>query len=184
MRKKQKTGFLPNLFRGLFFGQNKMDLPVIEEEPVRSPMRMIFVQFRDNKVAMTGLVVFVLIFLACFILPIFYPLDPSYQDVTQQNLPPGFSQQKVPKALRQNAKQIDAGAAFSIGIDQSGAVYLWGILDDKLKAVPEDLKPVSQVSAGLSHVLVLQEDGTVRTWGNNRFSLDQIPTSVQERRDI
>ena len=164
MRKKRNTGFFRNLFRGLFFGQNTMDPPVIEEEPVRSPMRMILIQYRDNKVAMTGLVVFVLIFLACFILPILYPLDPSYQDVTQQNLPPGFSQQKVPRALRQNAKQIDAGAAFSIGIDQNGTVYLWGILDDKLKA--------------------LQEDGTLRTWGNNRFSLDQVPESVQGRSDI
>ncbi|MFQ9800479.1 MAG: hypothetical protein ACLR23_17960 [Clostridia bacterium] len=104
-------------------------------------MRMILIQYRDNKVAMTGLVVFVLIFLACFILPILYPLDPSYQDVTQQNLPPGFSQQKVPRALRQNAKQIDAGAAFSIGIDQMEP-YTCGHTDDKLKAVPEDLKPV------------------------------------------
>ncbi|MFQ9800480.1 MAG: hypothetical protein ACLR23_17965 [Clostridia bacterium] len=32
--------------------------------------------------------------------------------------------------------------------------------------------------------MALQEDGTLRTWGNNRFSLDQVPESVQGRSDI
>lgn len=106
----------------------------MEEEKVQTPMRTIFRNFISNKLAVVGIFIFLFIFLSCFILPIFMPLDKTFQDPTQQNIPPGFSIMAVPDQLKNNAHQIDGGASFGAGIDKNGALYLWGNLSDKLKA--------------------------------------------------
>ena len=38
---------------------------------------------------------FLVIFLSCFILPIFFPLDVTYTDSSQQNIAPGFTMLSV-----------------------------------------------------------------------------------------
>ena len=61
-------------------------LPQEEEELMQSPARMVLQSFVHDKVAMTGLILFLIIFLCCIILPFFYPIQLSYQDVTQSNV--------------------------------------------------------------------------------------------------
>ena len=93
---------------------------------MQSPVRMVVQSFLHDKVAMTGLVLFLVIFLCCIVLPFFYPIELHYQDVTQSNVAPGFGMLKVPSQLQGNAEMISAGSTFSVAIDENGNVYEWG----------------------------------------------------------
>ena len=68
-------------------------------------------------------IVFCTIFLMCFILPIWLKQDMNYQDPTQKNIAPGMKFLDVPKELQGNAKKIEAGPTFGVGIDNDGVVY-------------------------------------------------------------
>ena len=106
-------------------------LPQEEEELMQSPARMVLQSFVHDKVAMTGLILFLIIFLCCIILPFFYPIQLSYQDVTQSNVAPGFGMLSVPSQLQGNAQMVSSGSTFSVGIDKDGNVYEWGTFPRK-----------------------------------------------------
>jgi len=134
--------------------------------------------FVEKRTAMLGIYVFLFIFLACFILPFFFPLDLQFQDPTQQNTKPSFAYMSVPRAMKGNAAQIDGGSVFGVGVDRAGNVHQWGTLTPKLEVLPANMGKVVQVSAGLDHVLALDDQGRVYTWGNNRFMLSPIPPEI------
>ena len=153
-----------------------------EEELMQSPVRMVVQSFVHDKVAMTGLVLFVIIFLCCIVLPFFYPINLYYQDVTQANVAPGFGMLKVPSQLQGNAQSISAGSTFSVALDKDGKVYEWGTFPtEKLKKIPSSSETgkLVQVSAGLDHVVALNEDGEVFTWGNDRMGLATLPVEMR-----
>ena len=157
-------------------------LPQEEEELMQSPVRMVVQSFLHDKVAMTGLVLFLVIFLCCIVLPFFYPIELHYQDVTQSNVAPGFGMLKVPSQLQGNAKMISAGSTFSVAVDKDGNVYEWGTFPtDKLKNIPSSSETgkLTQISAGLDHVLAVNEEGQIFTWGNDRMGLSQIPMELE-----
>lgn len=164
--------------RMLFLGQRHTKLSLLEEEQMQSPYKTMLRNFREKKTAMIGVYVFVGIFLACFIFPLFYPLDLQYQDSTQQNTRPSQAFMKTPAALKRNAAQIDGGSVFGVGVDNDGNVYQWGTLSAKLQEMPKNMGRVVQVSAGLDHALALNDKGQVFTWGNNRLMLSPVPMEV------
>ncbi len=180
--KKKKSTFSLALKR-MFLG-DRGEVDIFTEEQMQGPLRTIIKNFISNKIALIGLIIFLSIFLSCFILPIFFPLDVTHQDVTQQNIQPGFSMLAVPKKLANNAAMIDGGATFGVGIDKDGAFYSWGHMDDRLKAVPDNMGKLVQVSAGLNHILALNEKGELFTWGYNRLRLDKIPLELKMVKDI
>ena len=70
MENKRVTGFSLRVWaRRLFFGPAK-ELNFLEEEQVQSPMRSMIKRFLHNKVAMTGVTIFV----ACLLLAICFAL--------------------------------------------------------------------------------------------------------------
>ena len=157
-------------------------LPQEEDEVLQSPLQMVLHSFLRDKVAMTGLVLFFVIFLCCVVLPFFYPIDLYYQDVTQANVAPGFSMLNVPSRLANNAQQLSVGSTFSVGIDKDGNVYEWGTFPtDKLKSIPStsETGKLTMISAGLDHVVAANEDGQIFTWGNNRMGLESIPMDLR-----
>ena len=119
-RKRKSSLFLT--LKGLFFRTEGDIQSLLEEEQMQSPFRTILKNFRENRVAMTGVLIFLLIFLCCVILPFFYPLDLTYQDATQQNIAPGFGLLKVSKGLQGKAAQVSAGGVFAAGLDQDGVI--------------------------------------------------------------
>ena len=126
MENKRVTGFSLRVWaRRLFFGPAK-ELNFLEEEQVQSPMRSMIKRFLHNKVAMTGVTIFVACLLLVIIGPIFLPLDLSFSDATQQNVPPTMSLASPPKALLDDVKEISAGTTYGIGCTNSGEVYTWG----------------------------------------------------------
>lgn len=176
-QKNRRRSGLGQSFRALFAGN-----AAPAEERLQSPAQAMAKNFLRNPPAITGVILFALIFLSCMILPFFFPLDKGYQDTTQQNTPPGFSLLKVPQGLKNNARAIDAGSTFSAGIDRQGNLYLWGNLSGKLKNMPRGMGKISQVSCGLDHILALSEEGTLYTWGYDRLGLGNIPQEVQNAR--
>ena len=157
-------------------------LPQEEDELMQSPVRMVVQSFLHDKVAMTGLILFLVIFLCCIVLPFFYPIDLYYQDVTQSNVAPGFGMLKVPSQLQGNAQMVSAGSTFSVAVDKDGNVYEWGTFPtDKLKNIPSSSETgkLTQISAGLDHVLAVNEEGHIFTWGNDRMGLSQIPMELE-----
>lgn len=157
-------------------------LPQEEDEVLQSPLQMVLHSFLRDKVAMTGLALFIVIFLCCVVLPFFYPIDLYYQDVTQANVAPGFSMLNVPSRLANNAQQLSVGSTFSVGIDKEGNVYEWGTFPtDKLKSIPSasETGKLTMISAGLDHVVAANEDGQIFTWGNNRMGLESIPMDLR-----
>ena len=149
---------------------------------MQSPVRMVVQSFLHDKVAMTGLILFLVIFLCCIVLPFFYPIDLYYQDVTQSNVAPGFGMLKVPSQLQGNAQMVSAGSTFSVAVDKDGNVYEWGTFPtDKLKNIPSSSETgkLTQISAGLDHVLAVNEEGQIFTWGNDRMGLSQIPMELE-----
>ena len=157
-------------------------LPQEEEEVLQSPLQMVVSAFVKDKIAMTGVVLFTFIFLCCIFLPFFFPIDLYYQDVTQANVAPGFGMLKVPAQLKNNAQDLSVGSSFSVGLDKDGNVYEWGTFpNEKLKKIPSSSETgkLVQVSAGLDHVLAVNEDGQLFTWGNDRMGLASIPMKLR-----
>lgn len=157
-------------------------LPQEEEELMQSPARMVVQSFVHDKVAMTGLILFLLIFLCCIVLPFFFPIDLYYQDVTQSNVAPGFGMLKVPAQMQGNAQMVASGSTFSVGIDKDGKVYEWGTFPtEKLRNIPSssEMGKLTQISAGLDHVVAVNESGQIFTWGNDRMGLANIPIELE-----
>ena len=94
------TGFdLKRTQRVLFGNRNKVT-DFMTEEQLQSPGRLILKNFLHNRLGMTGLIVFLLIFLLVMIGPKFYTLDLSYQDNTQLNVAPGMNMMKIPDGMK------------------------------------------------------------------------------------
>jgi peptide/nickel transport system permease protein len=177
---KRRGGFLFGWLRGILLGQNHAQ-SILETEELQSPWRTVMRSFFENKIALAGLCIFLLLLLSCFLLPFWFPLDTSFQDVTQQNIAPGYGMMKVPKALAADPVQIAAGPVYGAGIDSAGTLYLWGRLDGGLSSPPQEMEPIVRLSAGQSHILALGKGGTLYTWGYSRFGLNQIPQTLSGR---
>lgn len=78
----------------------------------------------------------------------------------------------TPTKLMEDAVSVDAGVC-GLAITQDNSLWAWGSVysftDDRITVPTKIMDNVIAVSAGDAHVLVLQEDGTVWTWGFNMF---------------
>lgn len=169
------------LKRLLGFGK-KEKLDIMQEEALQSPMRTVIKNFMSNKLAMLGLIVFVIIFLVVLIGPLFNPIDLSEKEETQINVAPGLNMMDVPKGLQGNIKEISTGSTFSVGLDNDGNVYVWGYTKvsnktDVAKDMPskKELGNVVSVSAGFDHIMALNDKGEIICWGSNRLGQCKLP---------
>lgn len=167
------------------FGKQKEELDIMQEEALQSPMRTIVKNFMANKLAMLGLIVFVIIFLIVLIGPLFNPIDLSEKEETQINVAPGLNMMDVPEELQGNVKEISTGSTFSVGLDHDGNVYVWGYTKvsnktDVAKDMPskKELGNVVSVSAGFDHIMALNDKGEIICWGSNRLGQCKLPMEV------
>lgn len=189
--KKEKKSFASLLFNRLFGFGNKKELSILEEEQVQSPWRTVIKTFRSNKVSMTGLIIFLLIFATVMIGPLIKPVDLSFSETSQQNVAPGFDLMKVPSELQGKIQDISVGPTFSVGVSTDGKVYVWGksritsaidisnLPKDEKTKKPLDMGKVVAVAVGTDHALALNEDGQLFAWGNNRQGQATIPYEIQ-----
>lgn len=180
---KKKRSRIGTWLRRLFMGKTK-ELSFLEEEQIQSPLRTVVANFARNRLAMFGLVMLILIFLFVFIGPSIWPIDLSYQDNTQQNVPPGMNMLDIPEELEGNVKKISAGTTFAAGVSNDGKFYLWGytkitdVID--LKNVPEEVRNAKlvDVAVGYDHIVVLDESGKLYVWGNDRLGQAIFPIDI------
>lgn len=178
------------LKRLLGFGKKK-ELDVMQEEALQSPMRTIIKNFMSNKLAMLGLIVFVVIFLIVLIGPLFNPIDLSEKEETQINVAPCMDMLDVPDELQGNVKEISTGSTFSVGLDNDGNVYVWGYTRvsnkvDLIEKMPsrEELGNVVSVAAGYDHIMALNDEGEIICWGSDRLGQCKVPMEVSRKDDI
>ncbi len=178
------------LKRLLGFGKKK-ELDVMQEEALQSPMRTIIKNFMSNKLAMLGLIVFVVIFLIVLIGPLFNPIDLSEKEETQINVAPCMDMMDVPDELQGNVKEISTGSTFSVGLDNDGNVYVWGYTRvsnkvDLIEKMPsrEELGNVVSVAAGYDHIMALNDEGEIICWGSDRLGQCKVPMEVSRKDDI
>ena len=187
--KKKKSSFFSRLF-----GSRNKELSFMEEEQLQSPGRTMVRNFLNNKLGMIGLIVFLIIFLFVLIGPYYLPIDLSYADNTQTNVPPTLSMMKLPEGLDGNVRDITPGTTFGAGVDNDGKVYIWGhtkvtdVID--LKDIPEEVQnaKIEQIAAGYDHVAVVDENGRFYVWGNDRLGQAMLPsditTAMMMKRDL
>lgn len=181
MKKEKKNR--SSLFTRLFGNRNKT-MSFMEEEQLQSPGRTIVRNFLNNKLGMTGLIIFFIIFLFVMIGPKFMILDLSYSDNTQTNVPPTMSMMKLPAELEGNVADITPGTTYGLGVSKDGKVYTWGytrITDTiDLGNIPEEVleAKIVNIAAGYDHVVAADENGNIYVWGNNRLGQAQLPTDI------
>lgn len=184
MENKKKNSRGKTWFQRLFMG-NKKELSFLEEEQLQSPLRSIVNNFFSKKTAVFGLVMFILILLFVSIGPIFLPIDLSYQDNTQLNVPPSMGLMTLPKGLEGHVRDISPGTTFAVGVSDSGKVYVWGYtkITDTLDVgvIPEEVQNANivQIAAGYDHVVALDDQGQVYVWGNDRLGQAEVPEEAQ-----
>lgn len=186
MEKQKKKEFFLKRWFGRAFGSQKKQLSFMEEEALRSPVRMIVSNFWANKLSRFGLIMFILIFIGVMIGPSLLPIDLSYQDNTQMNVAPGLNMMKLPKELKEDIRVIAPGTTYGVGVDNKGKVYTWGFTDitNVINAadIPDEVKEAKIVDlvVGSDHVTALDEKGHLYTWGNTRLQQDRYPKELTQ----
>lgn len=176
---KSSGGFFSRLF-----GNRNRERSFMEEEQLQSPGRMILHNFLSNKLGMTGLIVFLLIFLFVVVFPRFYTLDLGYQDNTQANVPPSMDMLSVPKELEGHIVDIAPGTTYAVGVSDTGKLYLWGhtrITDTiDLADIPQEVldAKIVKVAAGYDHIVAMDEDGGIYVWGSDRLGQARLPQDI------
>ena len=181
-----------SLLKRLFGGKSKVEeMDLMQEELLQSPMRTIVRNFFENKLALGAVIVFLTIFLIVLIGPIFAPTNLNESEETQTNVGPGLSMMSVPKGLKGNVKEISTGATFSIGVDNNGKGYVWGKTKvsrkiDIAKDMPsqKELGKVVSVAAGYDHVMALNDEGEIISWGSNRMGQTKAPSEVGRKKIV
>ena len=85
----------------------------------------------------------------------------------------GDNQCRVPPVEPALFTTVHGGALHSIGVRDDGVLVCWGTNWGDVSRVPSDLTPVRSMSIGHTaddscHVVALQSDGKVRSWGDGR----------------
>jgi len=121
MSEEKKKGFFS------FLHLKKKEKDIFKEEQVQSPMRTIVSNFLHNRIAMTGLVVFLAIFIFVMIGPHIWVLDLGYEDNTQVNIAPGLDMMSYPRALvNEGVEKIAVGNTFSVGLSKEAVLQEGG----------------------------------------------------------
>ncbi len=176
MKKKNFFGRLCGWARRAFFGGSRELADSVDVEEVVSPIQQIIRNFFERKIAVVALCVVVGMFLLVFIGPLFMPnYYDSYTEVTQKNVAPTMSMLSVPSELKNDIKMIDSYGSFSVGLSNSGKVYVWGATQlgttgIDISEIPEAVQndTIAYVAAGIDHIIAISESGKVYGWGSNK----------------
>lgn len=170
-----------NMFVMLFgFGKSKNELMNAGE--IQSPRKVAFNNFRNNKLAMSGVVLFVSMTLIILIGSTIVPIDNYETEPSMRNLAPSRSYLKVPSKLKKNGiDKISSGIHFSIGLDKEGEIYVWGSKANDIDEFPEEMigKKVIDIAAGDRHAVAITEDKKVYAWGLNSFEQGSFPDRLE-----
>ena len=155
--------------RAVFGGQRELS----GAERIESPSAVLRQAFFRKKTAVAALVFLAALFLFVFIAPLFVSLDVNYTDPLQQNVAPTYALRKMPRQLKKQVACVDGFSDFTVGLSQSGEVFVWGNTKDRLndrdmKRVPKAVSEngAVKVAGGKDHALALTQNGYLIGWGD------------------
>lgn len=156
-------------------------------EKIDTPTQVAFKNFFRNKLAVTGLIVFVSIFLFVFIGSSVMSFDAYYNQPVLKDIQPGKGYINFPSELNgQNIKEITSGVSFSAALTEEGKVYVWGKDIENVLTIPENIQKVINsekvvdIAAGDRHIVILTENEKVYGWGYNSFQQANIDSLLEE----
>lgn len=168
------------------FKKNETEKNNLTVEKIDTPTQVAFKNFFRNKLAVTGLIVFVSIFLFVFIGSNILSFDAYYNQPVLKDIQPGKGYLKFPSELNgQNIKEITSGVSFSAALTEEGKVYVWGKDIENVLTIPENIKKVietekvTDIAAGDRHIVILTEDEKVYGWGYNSFQQTNIDSLLE-----
>ena len=170
----KKSFFLTRWLKRMFIGERFNATDVMFVEKIESPSVMAVKAFFRRKLAVVALVVLIAMFLLVFLGPLAIPMDLNYTDPLQKNISPNYTMLSVPDELADDVKTISSFSCFSVGVSNSGSLYLWGNTYDSLskidlsEEIPAEIQAgnVVTASAGYDHIMALTADGKLIGWGN------------------
>ena len=163
------------------FGKKETPVFNLSEEAVLSPTRVIVKNFRRNKLAMFGLVWFVLMIVVVFGGSAVFPIDLYETEPVLRNTQPGTGYTQVPSELNSvGVETISTGITYSVALGSNGDVYTWGVDVNDVLSVPKSIavENLAKLVSGDRHVLALTAGGKVYAWGNNNFNQAEVPYEI------
>lgn len=175
---KKGSGFFSTLGRWakrMFWGGSRelSDSEKFSVENIESPTKQAVKAFFRRKLAVGALIILIALFLFVFIGPYFFPVDFTYNDSLQSNMPPIWSMRSVPGDLKNNIRDINGFSNFTIGVSNDNDLYIWGATKDSLTKIdysdfPDEIDGnVYMASAGYDHIIAITTDGKIVGWGNS-----------------
>ena len=177
-KNEKKNTVLSTLWRWtkrMFVGASK-ELSEDEKfsvERIESPSVMAVKAFFRRKLAVVALIVLTGLFLLVFIGPQIVPMDLNYTDPLQANIAPNYTFLKVPAGLKDNIRDINGFANFTVGVSQDNTLYIWGYTNNTVSKYdyanfPAEIQEgkVAFAAAGADHIIAITTDGKVIGWGN------------------
>lgn len=192
MKDNKKPGIwssIKSMFSSLFsFGRNKSEKELEEmiasDDFVVSPTKQIIKNFFSNKLGVTGLVAFILIFVTVFGVAATQDYNMYDYEPLLKNMAPGRNYLKVDSDLQgKNIVEISSGSSFSVALDDQGKVYFWGQNPSKRYKLDSILdktkgKKIKHISAGTDHIIAVAEDNSIIGVGNRSFNQTELNIEV------
>lgn len=180
IRPPKRTSIIKRLF-----GKREVK-DIFQEEQIQGPWRTVMKTFFSKKLNMFSLGVFLIIALSLVIFPFFKPVVLSDQETTQQDMAPGRSMMKIPAG---DYRVISQGKSFGMGLTEEGLINVWGnakVGKLDLAQIPDEIKDaqIEDISVGFDHVLALDKEGKVYSWGNNRLRQTKLPPDVAKLENV
>lgn len=171
MEKKQKQSFFRNLF-----SRKPKTVMMADDSTIETPTQMIINNFKDNKLAVSGLIGFILVLLFTFVGSMFVKFDVNYTQTILRNTAPGTNYLAIPSNLNGKIKKIAAGTSFAFAIDKDGKLHAWGTDVAKVLQIPEKAKDKKFVDVAVSnrHVVAATTNGELFMWGDNTAEQSQL----------
>ena len=172
---------LGRLGRRVVFGSRGDEL-VTRDMDIESPGHRVVRSFFRRGRAVAALGILLSLFVFVLIAPRFLPMNINETDMLSANIAPNFSMLRVPRALSGQVKDISGFSHFTVGLDRSGGVHVWGYTENPLSGrdmaeVPSALSQgASWVAAGYDHAVAITTTGEMVGWGNN--GQGQYPTAA------
>jgi len=173
--KKTGKSFLSMLKR--LFVRDRIEMNVLEEEAIRTPMKTVFLKLIRSKMAIIGFCLFVAVLLFSFVGSLIFPLNQVYTELTNMNIRPSRNFLNYPEELEDmKIVKIASGVSFSVALTDDGNLHIWGTecnielegVAELILVIPEEVQEahIVDVEVGMRFIIALDDEGNFYGWGH------------------
>ena len=174
------------------FIRNKLEMNILEEEALRTPAKTVMINLVHNRLAIIGFLMFVGVFIFCFLGSSIFPFSETYTEYSHSSLRPGTNYLNYPASLaNKKIVKIVSGISFSVALDDHGDLTIWGTecnLDQQgvsspILNIPQHIKDANivDIEAGGAHVVCMDDRGYFYAWGHYGHGQTTIPADSNKQ---